>query len=307
MSFIDDLAKAEDLVSPGISTCPGCPAELALRTVLKYFGKNTIVGVPPGCMAGAGGGGWDKLSGLKVPCTMPLLDNVASCLSGIKRAYNRIDPDVNVISFAGDGATADAGFQCLSAAVERKDNIIYVCYDNEAYMNTGFQKSGTTPQGAHTSTTPVGQKSMGKSGLKKDVAMLMAIQDAAYVATLSTAHMQDFVNKLKKALTVKDGLVYLHIFIPCPTGWGFDPSQSIKYARRAIEAKYFLLYEYEQGNFTISGPTKNIKIAKDIKEFTSGQKRFKHLGEEDLGVIKSDVSRKWQLLQKLANDLDKQN
>lgn len=301
MSIIAELAQAEDLLSPGTSNCQGCAAELALRTVLKTFGRKTIIGIPPGCMCGGGGGGWDGLSGLKIPCTVPLFDNVAGYMSGIKAAYRKIDPDVNVVGFAGDGATADIGLHCLSGAVERKNNIIYICYDNEGYMNTGFQKSGTTPAGAFTTTTPIGEKSNGKPGLKKDVAMMMAIQDAAYVATLSPAHTQDFVRKLKKALKVKDGLVYLHILAPCPSGWGFDPSQSIHYARLAVETRYFLLFEYQQGNFTISNPTKNIKVAKDIKEFTRGQKRFKHLGEEVIQVVKDDASRRWELLQKLAN------
>ncbi len=300
MSIINELAQAEDYVSPGISSCQGCTSELALRTILKVFGPKTIVGVPPGCLAGAGCGGWDKLSGLKVPCTMPLLTNVASCMAGIKTAYNKIDPDVKVMGWAGDGATGDAGFQCLSAAVERKDNIIYVCNDNEGYMNTGFQKSGTTPPGAHTSTTPAQTQGGGKSGLKKDLPLLMAMHDAAYVATVSIAHIPDFVNKLKKAMTVKDGLVYLHIMTPCPTGWGFDPSMGVHYARLAVQTRYFPLFEYHQGKFTISSPTKNIKEPKNIKEFAQGQKRFRHFGAQDYANLSAYAAKRWALLQSLA-------
>lgn len=299
MNPVEFLAQTPDLVSPGISSCPGCPAELALRHTLKVLGPKTIVGVPPGCMAGAGGGGWDKLFGLKVPSTMPLLDNVASLMSGIKKAYAH-DPEVNVLGFAGDGATGDAGLQCLSAAAERKENIIYICYDNEGYMNTGFQKSGTTPYGANTSTTPVGKVGRGKINFKKDVPMMMAIQDAAYVATLSPSHVPDFLAKLNKAKEIKDGLVYLHIFSPCPTGWGFKPELSIKSARLAVETRYFLLYEYRQGKFTISGPTKNIKDIKPVKDYLANQKRFAHLTEEDFEIVQGQTGSRWELLQKVS-------
>lgn len=303
MNYIDKLATATDLVSPGISACQGCAAEHILRTSLKILGDESIIGVPPGCMAGAGGGGWDKKSGVKIPSTMPLLDNSASLMAGIKRAYETIDPNVHAIAFAGDGATADSGLSCLSAAAERRDNIIYICYDNEGYMNTGFQKSGTTPHGASTSTTPVGTVGRGKLNFKKDVAMMMAMQDAAYVATLSPSHMNDFVAKMEKAASIKDGLVYLHILTACPTGWGIKPHQSVDYMRKAVESRYFLLFEYRQGQFTISTPTKNIKQPKDVTEFLTGQKRFKHLNEEDIQELRDYSDRRWNLLQRLSTEL----
>lgn len=303
MNYIDRLATAQDLVSPGTSACQGCAAELILRSSLKIFGKNSIIGVPPGCMAGAGGGGWDKKAGVKIPSTMPLLDNSASLMAGIKAAYQTIDPEVHSIAFAGDGATADSGLGCLSAATERRDNIIYICYDNEGYMNTGFQKSGTTPHGANTSTTPVGKKGRGKLNFKKDVPMMLAMQDAAYVATLSPSHMYDFVAKMEKAAAIKDGLVYLHILTACPTGWGIQPHQSIEYMRRAVESRYFLLFEYREGIFTISKPTRNTKQPKDLTEFIDGQKRFKHLTDEDIQELRDYTKRRWELLQRLAGEL----
>ena len=303
MNYIDRLATAEDMVSPGISACQGCTAELVFRSSLKILGEKSIIGVPPGCMAGAGGGGWDKKSGVKIPATMPLLDNSASLMAGIKAAYRTIDPEVHSIAFAGDGATADSGLACLSAAAERRDNIIYICYDNEGYMNTGFQKSGTTPRGASTTTTPVGKTGRGKLSFKKDVPMMMAIQDAAYVATLSPSHMNDFVAKMEKAAAIKDGLVYLHILTACPSGWGIKPHQSIEYLRRAVQSRYFLLYEYRDGQFTISGPTKDIKQLKDVSEFANGQKRFRHLTEGDIAELRNYSNRRWDLLQRLATKL----
>lgn len=302
MNYIDKLAMAEDLVSPGISACQGCSVELILRTALKVFGSKTIIGVPPGCMAGAGGGGWDTKSGVKIPSTMPLLDNSASLMAGIKIAYESIDSDVVSMAFAGDGATADSGLACLSAAVERRDNIVYICYDNEGYMNTGFQKSGTTPRGAGTSTTPIGKKGRGKLNFKKDIPMMMSVQDAAYVATLSPAHMPDFVAKLERAKTIKDGLVYLHVLSACPSGWGTPMNMSIDYTRKAVESRYFLLYEYRNGKYTISSPTKNIKNPLDIKDFLSGQKRFKHMSESDIDELRSYTQSRWDLLERLAAD-----
>lgn len=303
MNYIDKLAKASDLVSPGISACQGCAAELSLRNCLKILGKNSIIGIPPGCMAGAGGGGWNKKAGVKIPSTMPLLDNSASLMAGIKVAYQTIDPEVHSIVFAGDGATADSGLACLSAAVERRENIIYICYDNEGYMNTGFQKSGTTPRGASTTTTPVGRLGRGKLNFKKDVPMMLAMQDAAYVATLSPSHMSDFVAKMEKAASIKNGLIYLHILTACPLGWGIKSYQSIEYMRRAVESRYFLLFEYLDGVFTVSTPTKNIKQPKDVVEFIDGQRRFKHLADADIQELRAYTNRRWNILQCLATEM----
>ena len=144
MNVIDKLATYEDQISPGISACVGCNIELTLRTCMKVLGPNTIFAIPPGCMGGVGVVGWDKQSGAKTPVFFPLLDNVASMLAGIKLHYEHIGRHVNVVAFAGDGASVDAGMQCLSGAAERGDKLIYICYDNEGYMNTGYQRSGST-------------------------------------------------------------------------------------------------------------------------------------------------------------------
>jgi pyruvate ferredoxin oxidoreductase beta subunit/phenylglyoxylate dehydrogenase beta subunit len=301
MNIVDFLAQTEDLVSPGISACQGCMAEHSLRTALKVLGQKTVIGVPPGCMAGAGIGGWNKTYGVKVASAMPQLGNSASIASGIKAAYADIDPDVHVVCYSGDGATADIGLQALSAAAERRDNIIYICNDNEGYMNTGFQKSGTTPYGASTSTTPVGNESNGKPSFKKDVAMMLAGQDAAYVATATPAYMNDLIAKLEKAAQVKEGLVYLHIFNPCPTGWGYDPAKSIEYSRLAVKSRYFLLYEYSNYSYKISGPSKNIKEPLSVENFLKGQKRFKHFESADFEVIQQYCDNKWKILSRLAD------
>ncbi len=300
MNTVDYLASREDLVSPGISACQGCMAELSLRVLLKCLGRKTVLVVPPGCMAGAGVGGWNKSMGVKVPCAMPQLGNSASMLAGIKAAYDLVDPDVHCVAYAGDGGTADIGLQALSAAAERKDNIIYVCNDNEAYMNTGFQKSGTTPHGASTSTTPVGSLGRGKLNFKKDVPMMLAMQNAAYVATLSPSYMADFVAKVQRAAQIKDGLVYLHILNPCPTGWGCQGSRSIALGRAAVRSRYFLLYEYRDYRFEISAPTRAVREPLDVGEFIRGQKRFAHLAEADIDEIRRVVQQRWDKLSRLA-------
>lgn len=302
MSTMDILKKSEDMVSPGLSACQGCTAELSLRTAFKVFGSKTVLGVPPGCIAGVGVPGWGVKTGMKTPVVMPLLGNSAALMAGVKQAYAKIDPEVHCVVFAGDGATVDSGLQTLSAAAERGENIIYICYDNEGYMNTGFQKSGTTPHGAHMSTSPSGPYSRGNIGFKKDVPLMLAVQDAAYVATLCPSHIQDFVKKVRRATEIKDGLSYLHIMSPCPTGWGIKPDQSIQYARRAVESLYFPLFEYDHGTYTISRPTlRAAEKPQPVAEFYKGQRRFRHMSEEEIQRIQDDVDRKWSLLKKLAS------
>jgi pyruvate ferredoxin oxidoreductase beta subunit/phenylglyoxylate dehydrogenase beta subunit len=264
MTIIDKLATYEDQISPGISACVGCNVELTLRTCLKVLGRDTIFAIPPGCMGGVGVVGWDKQSGSKVPVFFPLLDNVASMLAGIKLHYDRVGRDVNVVAFAGDGATVDAGFQCLSGAAERGARIIYICYDNEGYMNTGYQRSGSTTKGAWTSTTPVGKYGGGKKENKKDFPMIMAMHDLPYMATMNPAYIPDMVRKLEKAKeAVKHGLVYLHVYNPCVTGWGFKSDESIELARLAVETNFAPLFEVENKKFKLNVEIKNPKRVAD--------------------------------------------
>jgi pyruvate ferredoxin oxidoreductase beta subunit/phenylglyoxylate dehydrogenase beta subunit len=280
MNLIDKLATWEDQISPGISACVGCNVELTLRTCMKVMGPNTIFAIPPGCMGGVGVVGWDKKSGAKTPVFFPLLDNVASMLAGIKLHYEHIGRDVNVVAFAGDGATVDAGMQCLSGAAERGDKIIYICYDNEGYMNTGYQRSGSTTKGAWTSTTPVNHLGQGgKRQNKKDFPLIMAMHDIPYMATMNPAYIPDMVRKLEKAKEIKTGLVYLHVYNPCVTGWGFQSDFSIEVSRLAVESNFAPLYEVENGKFKMSVEIRN---PKPVKEFLSRFKKFSHLTDEDI-------------------------
>lgn len=298
MNIIEKMATYEDQLSPGISACVGCNVELTLRTALKVLGPNTILAVPPGCMGGVGVVGWGKTMGTKVPVFFPLLDNTASMLAGIKKHYARKGREVNVVAFAGDGATVDAGFQALSGAAERGDNIIYICYDNEGYMNTGFQRSSSTSKGSWTSTTPVGDVLRGKGQHKKDMPMIMAMHDIPYVATASPAYIADFVKKLEKAMLVKDGLAYIHVQNTCATGWGFPPHTSIEVARLAVETRVFPLYEAEKGKFTISRDVKNPKL---VSEYLGKMKKFAHLSAEQIAELQELTDSKWTRLKTLAS------
>ena len=183
-----------------------------------------------------------------------------------------------------------------SAAAERKNNIIYVCNDNEAYMNTGFQKSGTTPHGASTSTTPVGSVGRGKVNFKKDVPMMLAMQNAAYVATLCPAYMTDFVAKVQRAAEIKDGLVYLHILNPCPTGWGYHPSKTIELAREGVNSGAWVLMEYEAGKVKLGKRPSKLGQA---EAYMKMQKRFRNTSDSLLKQMDAHIMSRYEYLEKL--------
>lgn len=297
MSIVDEILAREDLLSPGISACVGCNVELTLRTVLRVLGPHTILAIPPGCMGGVGVVGLRQTMGAKVPVFFPLLDNTASMLAGIKLYYRRKSREINVVAFAGDGATVDCGFQSLSGAAERGDNIIYICYDNEGYMNTGFQRSGSTAKGSWTSTTPVGPARKGKMQQKKDFPLIMAMHDIPYMATASPAYVNDLVAKVKRARDVKDGLAYIHVLNPCSNGWGYPPDQSLNIARLTVQTRFFPLYEVDHGQFRL---TYNFGTPKPVKAFVQKLKKYRHLVDADIGELQELVDKKWETLQRLC-------
>lgn len=299
MNYIDILKSREDLVSPGLSACAGCGGEMVLRRVLQIAGKNTILAVPPGCMAGAGAVGWNFDSGVKTPVHIPLLDNAASFLTGVSHMYRRMGrEDVNIIAFAGDGASADCGFQSLSGAAERGEHILYICYDNEGYMNTGYQRSSTTTLGSKTSTTPLGSVVSGKRQEQKYLPLVMAMHKPAYCATASPSNMADLTAKVQKGLEAsKHGFAYIHVFSPCPTGWSFDPSLSIEIARRAVKSNVFPLWEQDENGMHINYDNKNpISVA----EFIKGIGKFKSLSEEDIAAIEKTANKRYAMLRAMA-------
>ena len=249
-------------------------------------------------MHGRGVDGWNFSNGCTAPIHITLLDNTASFMSGVSEMYQRKGrPDVNIVAIAGDGATADCGFQSLSGAAERGTKMLYVCYDNEGYMNTGYQRSSTTSLGSSTSTTPAGAAINGKEQQQKYVPLIMAMHNIEYCATASPSNMPDLVAKIQKGLEAsKRGFAYLHVFSPCPTGWKFAPDQSIAVARKAVAANLCPIWECEKGVFKLTPNRKPITIA----EFVQGIGKFKKLTEEEIAAIQSLVDERWALLEKLA-------
>ncbi len=298
MSYIDVLREAKDMVTPGMSACQGCGGELILRTVLQVAGKNTIAVIPPGCMAGAGVVGWNYANGLKIPVHIPLLDNTASFLTGVSQMYERKGrSDVNMVAVAGDGATADCGFQSLSAAAERNEKMLYVCYDNEGYMNTGYQRSSTTSLGSRTSTTPIGSVINGKSQQQKYLPLIMSMHGLDYCATASPSNMADLVAKVQKGLKAsKKGFAYLHVFSPCPTGWAYKPEKAIEVARKAVASNVFPLWEMDRDGYKLTENKKPIAVA----EFVQGIGKFKNLTPEMIESIQRAADARYETLKKLA-------
>ena len=225
---------------PGNRACTGCGLGIAYRIGLKALGPDTILVVPPSCLTVLQG--LFPVASTKLPCLNVTFASTASAATGVLEALKAQGREhIKVVAWAGDGGTADIGIQALSGAAERGDDFLFMCYDNEGYMNTGVQRSGTTPWGALTANTPF----KGKQQQKKDVPAIMAAHGIDYVATASAAYPLDLYDKIKKALAIQ-GTKYIHIHTPCPPGWGFDPRYSIKIGRLAVETGYFDLYEVER-------------------------------------------------------------
>lgn len=298
MSYIDVLKETQNVMTPGSSACQGCGGELILRRVMQIAGNNSVFAVPPGCMAGAGVDGWNFSNGCTAPIHITLLDNTASFMSGVSEMYQRRGrTDVNIVAIAGDGATADCGFQSLSGAAERGAKMLYVCYDNEGYMNTGYQRSSTTSHGSNTSTTPAGAAINGKEQQQKYLPLIMAMHNIEYCATASPSNMADLVAKIQKGLAAsKKGFAYLHVFSPCPTGWKFAPDQSIEIAKKAVASNMFPLWEMENGKYQLSEVKKPITVA----EFVKSIGKFKSLTGDDIAAIQRMVDARMELLRKLA-------
>lgn len=276
---------ARGLVAHGVSTCAGCGLELIIRKILEVLGENTVIVIPPGCAALFSGFGNE--TALKIPGFQGNLENTAAYAAGIKAGFEvQGRGDVTVLAFAGDGATVDIGIQALSGMFERGDKVLYVCYDNEAYMNTGIQGSGATPLKARTTTTPGGKPSP-----KKNMMEIAAAHGIPYAASASAAYIPDLEKKVEKAKNT-DGPSYLHIHTPCPTGWFFDPALTIEVAKAAVESGAWILYEIEKGKRKLN---RKLDKLKPVKEYLKHQKRFRNLDENDIEKIQQDIDN--QVLQ----------
>jgi pyruvate ferredoxin oxidoreductase alpha subunit len=277
----------DKLLYPGTTACPGCGMALVVRNVVEIIGKNTILVENIGCGAWHAAGGMGRMTGFGVPSfpAMPLPSGSA-CATGISLGLKeKGQNDTKVVLLGGDGSLGDIGFTALSGAAERNSDFICVTEDNEAYANTGIQRSGATPQYAWTTTTPVGDTERGKSTPRKDMPLIIAAHRVPYVATASLAYLDDLKRKLEKAKNMH-GFRYIHIYTPCPTSWRFPPEKMIEVSRLGVTTGIFTLYEIENGKIKITVKPEKLK---PVNEYLKEQGRFGHLTQEDIDAIQRDV------------------
>ena len=292
------LPKEEPLVS-GHRACQGCGEVLALRLVAKAIGSPMIVVSATGCMEIISSP--YPQTAWAVPWIHVAFENSAAVASGVEAglktlmAKGRIpEKKITVVVFAGDGGTADIGLQSLSGAMERGHDFVYVCLDNEAYMNTGIQRSSSTPFGAMTTTSPAGKITAGQTTWKKNLPAIMAAHNIPYVATASPAYYVDLMNKAKKAALIK-GPAYLHVYSPCPTGWRHGTDLAIEVSRLVVETNIFPLFEVIEGKYVVRKNTK----PKPVEEYLKGQRRFSHLTPDLIQTIQKRVDVEYEKLLKL--------
>ncbi|MDP3880440.1 MAG: pyruvate synthase subunit PorB [Dehalococcoidales bacterium] len=302
--YVPRLATKKEKFAPGHRACIGCGEALAVRLACKALGSNMIVVNATGCM---------EIVASQLPYTTwrtpwihTLFENTAAVASGIESGLKAMrrkgrapDQDINVVAIAGDGGTSDIGLQALSGALERGHDFVYLCFDNEAYMNTGIQRSSATPYGASTTTSPAGTESIGQFTWKKNMPAIVAAHDIPYVATASPSYPFDLMDKVAKAAAVQ-GPAYVHIYSVCPTGWRCATDLAIKLGRLVVETGIFPLYEVENGKYKMSMEPPQLK---SIKEYLKLQGRFRHLSDDTIDMIQERVRREYySLLEKAEHD-----
>lgn len=286
-----------EYATSGHRACQGCAEILGLRLGLKVFGKDSIIAMATGCM---------EIISTPLPTTswrLPWIhvafENVAAVASGVESGIKILmekgkiaKKDISIIAIAGDGGTTDIGLQALSGAMERGHDFTYICVDNEAYMNTGIQRSSSTPFGAMTTTSPPGKNSIGQKTQKKNMPKIAVAHNIPYVATACPSYPFDFLAKIKKAKETK-GPAYIHVLSVCPTGWRIPSDQAIHYGRLAVRTGVFPLYEVENGHYRI---TYSPEPLRPVTEYIKGQGRFRHLTEDLIAQIQEHVNHDWQEL-----------
>jgi len=287
----EDWRESPEYLHPGHAFCAGCGFVIAFRHILKVLGADTSVAITAGCLGT--NSGFYPASPIKVAGYNTPFASVAAAATGIRAALDaRGNKSTQVLAVGGDGGTFDIGLQALSAAAERNEDIIYFCYDNEGYMNTGVQRSSATPPGAWTTTTPTG-----KIERKKNLTAIMTAHRIPYLATATPAYPEDFLAKVRKARDMR-GLRFLHVLCPCPPGWGSQPHLTLKLARLAVQSRIFPLYEIHDGGETII----NIQPDKiSLQEYLSAQSRFRTMSNEYLEQMQKEVDYNWLELQHRAD------
>jgi pyruvate ferredoxin oxidoreductase beta subunit len=291
----------KEYFAPGHRACQGCAEALAVRLVAKALGRNVIVASATGCMEVISSP--IPFTAWRVPWLHVAFENAAAVASGVESGLKilmkkAILPDKKIVTIAigGDGGTADIGLQALSGALERGHNMIYVCTDNEAYMNTGIQRSSSTPFGASTTTSPAGKVTMGQITWKKNMPAIVAAHRIPYVATACPSYPIDLVQKVTKAAKI-EGPAYIHILSVCPTGWRSAPDLSIKLGRLAVETGVFPLYEIEKGRYRLSIDFPQLR---PIRDYTKLQGRFRHLTDDMIEEIERRIHEEYDQLRKRA-------
>jgi len=300
MATLKELASRDDLLSGGHRACAGCAMTSIVRQILLVAGKDVVVGCATGCLEVTTT--IFPYTAWRVPFIHSAFENVAATISGVETAYTSfrnqgiVKKDLKFIAFGGDGGTYDIGIQALSGALERGHKMMYVCYDNQAYMNTGVQRSGATPFSANTTTCPVGECIKGKQQFNKDLTAIVVAHGIPYVAQTTSAHWRDLTTKVEKALSA-DGPSFLNVLSPCVVGWDYPSDQTVQIAKLAVDTCFWPLYEVENGKYKL-----NVLPAekKPLDEWTKRQGRFKHFykpgGEELLAKAQAEVDRRWERL-----------
>jgi pyruvate ferredoxin oxidoreductase beta subunit len=281
----------ESFVLPGNRSCAGCGIGIALRQVTAALEGRMVMTVPASCLTVFGG--MFPISSVNVPWVNVAFPSTAAAASGIAaglRATGRAG-QMTVLAMAGDGGTADIGIQALSGAAERNEDFIYLCYDNEAYMNTGTQRSGLTPVGARTTTTWAGKREN-----PKDLPAIMEAHGIPYVASTSAAYPTDVYDKVAKARTIR-GLRYIHMNTPCPSGWGFDPKDTVRLGKLAVDCGLVVLYEVQGRDFRLTGRSASLaksgKPRVPIADYVATQSRFRGMSAEAVAEVQQWVDERW--------------
>lgn len=276
----------DDLLSKGLTTCEGCPMELIARTAVNALGPRTVIMTPPSCSAILTGSGDE--TGWGIPSVQTVLMSLPAYASGISEALKiRGLSDVHVIGFAGDGGTFDIGLQALSGAIERGHKIIFICYNNEAYMNTGNQRSSATTLGAITKTTPTGKREA-----SKDIDFMLLHTPLAYQASATIGNIRDFKRKVQVAATM-DGPSFIHVQAPCATGWKFPVNKTVTIGKLAIKSGMWILWERKNGEIIVNSPEPDFGL---IEEYLHVQGRFSRVSEDTINAIKQQVESRYQTL-----------
>jgi pyruvate ferredoxin oxidoreductase beta subunit len=297
---IKELAKKEIMLAPGHRMCPGCGAAIVAKMVLLAIDKPVVACSPTGCLEVTTC--ISDYTSWKIPWIHSAFENAAATIAGVETMYRvlkkkgRIDQDISFVVLAGDGGTYDIGFQSLSGAMERGHDMLYICYDNGAYMNTGTQRSSATPRGASTTTSPAGTVFPGKAQHRKDIVQIMAAHNMPYVAQASPSHHLDLMRKVQKAMQIK-GPKFLNILSPCHRGWHSRLNDAVTLSRLAVETCYWPLFEIEDGKTRI---TCSPKEKKPLVEFLRPQGRFSHLFKPEnaplLQELQDEIDRNWNKL-----------